>query len=744
MPLAILFGFAFTVGFCLALGLPLASRLPLYRQERWPFAFILGAAILSGVMFLLCAIHQARRGVVIVLAAAAIALAWKLRRPAPADGFQPLSRGNLAVFLVLFLPFSVLYLANSMAPEWSPDGSSYHLGWIAKYASARGFVSPESSIYGMLSQGIEIVYLNAFLFGRHSAAAMVHWAFLLDLAWLLVCFGRRVEKPLAGLAAAVFVYMCPVIGIDGTSAYIDLALACIGFALFYLLYIWDTQRVRSLLFAAGLLAGFTYAAKYTGAILAVWAVLAVLWRSRSVKDATAISAMALVLSTPWMVRNAIYTGNPVAPFFNKYFPNPHVHILFEKQYSNWLSDYDVKNKWELPLEVTIRGVKTTGALGYLFLLTPLALLALRRKEGRWLLGAALFAALPFPLNIGTRFLIPAVPFIAMALALALEIRYLLPALMIAHSFLAWPNWPPGLLTKTLPRDSWKLIRLPWKAALRIEKEENFLRNRSDGYRRARLVDEKVQPWERVLGQNGYAEAYSTREILVGYQSAANEKLIDILYTGLDDARWPRLVWTFKFPQNREVKRFRLEQTFPVEVQDEQWNITEVRLYRDGVELTREASWRLTAKPNPWDIQLAFDNSPVTRWRSWETARPGMHVDVDLGAAKALSQISVESSWDSPHCRVKLVADSGRGWEEVKMEPELIEVQPRAWMRREATRELLARGVQYLFFSPGEFAGKDLYEAQQEWGVKYLGEAAGTRLFHIEPYAEPKPGEPKKP
>jgi hypothetical protein len=230
-----------------------------------------------------------------------------------------------------------------------------------------------------------------------------------------------------------------------------------------------------------------------------------------------------------------------------------------------------------------------------------------------------------------------------------------------------------------------------------------------------------------------ADSYTTREVLVGYQSANNEKLLDILYTGLDEARWPRLVWVFKFPANREVKRFRLEQTFPVEVQDEQWNITEVRLYRDGAELPRESTWRLTAKPNPWDIQMAFDNSPVTRWRSGETAKPGMHVDVDLGAVQQVSQIHVESSWDNPHCRVKLLIDAGKGFEEIRMEPELVEGQARVWMRREATRELLERGVRWLMFSPDEYSGTDLYEAQKEWGIRYVDEALGKRLFEIQPY-----------
>ena len=742
-PLAILFGFAFTVAFCCLLGTFVVRYLPLYREERWPLAFVLGSGILSGIIFLLCTIYQARRGVLLAIAVLAAVAAWRsgaLQQMRSGATFEKkIPRPVWILFLLLFVPFSICYLINSMAPEWSPDGSSYHLGWVSRYAAARGFDSPESSMYGLLSQGIELLFLNAFLFGRHSAAAMVHWAFLLDLVWLMVCFGRRINRPVAGLAAAMFVYASPVVSIDGTSAYIDLATACIGFALFYLLYVWDLNRVRPLLIAAGLLGGFTYAAKYTAAVLAIWAALFVLWKSRDkLRDFAVLAAMTLVLSTPWMLRNAVLTGNPVAPFFNRLFPNPHVHILFEQQYSEWLRTYDVKDPWQLPLEVTIRGEKTTGLLGYVFLLAPFALLAARRREGRLLLGAALFALAPFPLNVGTRFLIPALPFVAMAMALVLDFKIVLPVLMIVHAFLGWPNWPPGLLAKVSGPGVWRLIRVPWKAALRIEKEPDFLRRRSDGYRRARMVDSVVKPGERVLGQNGYAEAYSDREILVSYQSANNEKLMDILYTGLTDERWPRLAWSFKLPQPQSIRRVRLVQTFATDVRDESWSVTEVRLFGpDGMEIPRHPSWKLTAKPNPWDVQMAFDNSPVTRWRSWETARPGMFIEASLGGAGwMVSRVEVQSSWDSPHCRVKLLVEregGGGALEESKIEPELIERQTPFWMRREATRELLARGVHYLFFSPDEFAGRDLYEAQSEWGIKLVGEESGKWLFRIEPY-----------
>ena len=80
---------------------------------------------------------------------------------------------------------------NALAPEISPDGSGYHLGNVARMWRNHGFVWDYHSMYSYFSQGIEMLFLVAFSFGRHSSAALVHFAFLCTLPLLMVCWGRR-------------------------------------------------------------------------------------------------------------------------------------------------------------------------------------------------------------------------------------------------------------------------------------------------------------------------------------------------------------------------------------------------------------------------------------------------------------------------------------------------------------------------------------------------------------------------
>ena len=146
---------------------------------------------------------------------------------------------------MLFAAFGIVYLVNALAPEMSPDGSAYHLPFVARYLRAHGFERISQNLYGNLSQGIELLFLPAVSLGGHSASAMVHFLFLLDLPLMMICYGRRFGFPLPALAAAFLVFASPVVGWDGTSAYVDVAAAAILFALFYLLSIWqDRQDVR--------------------------------------------------------------------------------------------------------------------------------------------------------------------------------------------------------------------------------------------------------------------------------------------------------------------------------------------------------------------------------------------------------------------------------------------------------------------------------------------------------------------
>jgi hypothetical protein len=353
-------------------------------------------------------------------------------------------------------------------------------------------------------------------------------------------------------------------------------------------------------------------------------------------------------------------------------------------------------------------------------------LALRWAAGRQLLLAAAVFLVTYPANIGTRFLIPALPFLSLALALAVRNwKGAAMALVVFHGLSCWP----GTLKVWAKESVLRLDAFPLPAALRIEPEEAFLKRRMGNYEMARMIEEKVPPGARVLCQSGPPESYTSRDILVGYEGAFNSNLIDLLWAPLTADWMPARQLSFRFPR-QPVRSVRIVQTTPAGTQ--QWSVSEVRLFRGDAELPREPQWRLTAHPNPWDVQLAFDNNPLTRWRSWQPIYAGMNMEIDLGRAEPLDRVAIDASPDQPSVKLAL---EGRGedgpWRQLAPSPEERNIATPSQARRLAALEIKWQGVDYLLVNESDMVAKDFRLNPKLWGVTLIDERAGARLYRID-------------
>jgi hypothetical protein len=723
-----LLGAAAVVAACYATGALMVdwAGTPLKRPERFPLAFVLGASIVHLAEFGVLSLKIAYRPVVVGILAIPIAAAvWTGAWRRKGDAVAPLSQGLKIFYGVIFAIFTVLYFFHAWAPESSADGSSYHLGLVARYLRIHGFEQVITNMYANLSGGLEMLFVPAFAIGKHSSAALVHYAFLVALAMAMFAYGRRIGKPWVGAAGALLVYASPVVGLDGSIAYNDCAVAAIAFSTFYWLEIWDESRNPRLLIPIGLLAGYCYAAKYTAVLMTIYAFLFVAWRSRRVRSALVVAACGAMMIVPWMAKNWIYAQNPVAPFFNKVFRNPYRHVIGEQEYNDFLSRYDVENKWTLPLEVTVRGEKTTGLIGPVFLLVPIALLSLRFREGWRLLLPGLLLFAPYMSNVGTRFLIPCLPFFSLAMAMAVPWTPVLAAIMVFHALASWPSMIPRYSAPY----AWRLDRILWKQALRKIPQDRYLMQNFGGYGVARLIEDNVPKGVRVLAVNGLPDAYTTHEILVGFQSAYNEDLEDTLNMGWDDGRQPTRRRIFKFPA-RTAQRVRVLQT-GVGAPLEQFNVHELRYFFNGAELPRDPSWRLRAWPNPGDVQMAFDNSLATRWRSWEVVRPGMYIETDFGKYQLLDEVTIDTSGDYLNIRLQVEAlDKSGGWVKLSSEPRDEVIQPPVAIRLMASAELHARGIDYILMNDTDFGAEDMREDPESWGFKEIAKGHGARIYKV--------------
>jgi hypothetical protein len=704
--LSILFGAALTLGSAYALGGLLARRLP--PEIR----LALGAVALSFAIFLLLLLHLATWPTFLALGFTSIAVG-KIRDSTLKSHFP---RTPIALSLVL-LPYFIWYFVNALAPETIADGVTYHLGLPASYLRAGGFPD-RISFYGLIPQGMEMLYTMAFAFGRHSAAKLIEFAFFAATLPLIFRVGRALGlTDTACLVAAILYFSAPVAGITGSTSYNDAA------GVFFLLaaiYVVLSQPAAPP-WIAGFLAGFCYAIKIPGLVAPI-AVMLFAGRNRRTILWIAIGAAAVI--APWMIRNAVLTGNPVAPLMNSVFPNPYFHPATEAELARDLRSLGEVTPAQVPWELAF-GDHLTGTFGPLLFALPIGLLALRRREGCLLWAAALLLALPWFTNTGARFLMPSFMLAAFALGMSLP-RPAAYAAIAIQAVLCWPH----VIDTWEKRYAFRLHEFPIAAALRIEPEPDYLRRHLNEYGVAKMIERATPPKSRTLALVTVASAYLDRDVEVTWQSAHTDSLLDTLRLAGLYTRTMTFDWKAEWPvQPLRALRFRIPVSY-----DGEWDISDVQLFSGEYRVSNSPQWSLSGWPNPWEGSLAFDGNLATRWRTWQPVRAGMYFEVDFEYPQRLTGAVLVSH--TPLFQVPLEVygrDSKGAWHVLSTAAQAIPRWPRD-LRLEAGSALRRAGFQYLLAPTGSEGnapiGKLLVAGPGEWGLERVGYAGDYHLFRV--------------
>src|ERR1035441_2588895 len=148
-----------------------------------------------------------------------------------------------------------------------------------------------------------------------------------------------------------------------------------------------------------------------------------------------------------------------------------------------------------------------------------------------------------------------------ALALTLGLSAVLPQLPVAVAVLSAALSWPAIVPRYAHGDAWRLLRIPWREALRIRPEESYLERRLEHYGVDRLIEQKTAPGSTVFTFVPIPEAYTSRHIRVEYQSASNQIAGKILWTATQPEYAPTWRLKFRFPR-QTLRGLRVVETKP--------------------------------------------------------------------------------------------------------------------------------------------------------------------------------------
>jgi len=250
----------------------------------------------------------------------------------------------LALLLITVI-ISIIILAS--VPPVSRDALTHHLAVPKLYLQHGGIYEIPSIEFSYYPMNLDLLYMIPLWFDNDILPKFIHFLFALLTAWLIY---RYLKKRLDGswaLFGALFFLSLPIIIKLSTTVYVDLGLVFFSTAAMLSLLKWIESQFRfKFLILSGVCCGLVLGTKYNGlVVLFILTLFIPLVFLRNIKNKLSVNhsagkaaliiiqlkavgyaaiffTIALLVFSPWMIRNYVWKANPIYPLYDKVFNPP--------------------------------------------------------------------------------------------------------------------------------------------------------------------------------------------------------------------------------------------------------------------------------------------------------------------------------------------------------------------------------------------------------------------------------------
>jgi len=360
---------------------------------------------------------------------------------------------KVGIFIVIVL---VTVLAS--VPPISRDALVHHLAVPQMYINHGGMIQNPSMDFSYFPMNLDLLYMIPLFFDKPIAAKYIHFSFAILTAWLINLYLKKKLGEVYGLAGALLFLTIPIVVKLSVTVYVDLGLIFFSWASIYYFFRWQDNDFKTIyLIISAIFCGLCLGTKYNGLIFLfiMISLLPVCYSYitnkaleksevkeryknslRGLKFGLLFAVVALLVFSPWMIRNTVWKQNPVFPLYKKVFsPQKKANVSSEKKAKQpprtafWTRRHIYKESFGQTLLIPIRAFFQgqddnpkyfDGKLNPTLLLLPLfAFVRIRRKQERSLPDfqrnfLALFSVLfitfvLFQVDFRIRYMSPAIP-----------------------------------------------------------------------------------------------------------------------------------------------------------------------------------------------------------------------------------------------------------------------------------------------------------------------------------------------
>ena len=252
---------------------------------------------------------------------------------------------EIALLILITLLISSIIILSSVPPV-SRDALTHHLAVPKLYLKHGGMYEIPSIVFSYYPPNLDLLYLIPLYFGNDIIPKFIHFAFALLTAWMIFSYLKVRLDAAYALSGGLFFLSLPVIVKLSTTVYVDLGIAFFSTcALIYLLkWMENDFRIHYLIISA-VSCGLALGSKYNGLIvlfiLTLFVPFSYLCRKKgstgkkpdgpgasfdvqfkAIGYAIIFCLVALIIFSPWMIRNYVWKGNPIYPLYHNLFSLP--------------------------------------------------------------------------------------------------------------------------------------------------------------------------------------------------------------------------------------------------------------------------------------------------------------------------------------------------------------------------------------------------------------------------------------
>lgn len=235
-------------------------------------------------------------------------------------------RGDGVLRLLLWIVMG-LNFAMCFVPEVFYDAMVYHLG-VPRWFLLEGGIRYYPAFHAQFPFTRQMLNLLGLALEGDTLAKLLHFAAGLQILATFLALAERWGRRRIGLLASLAFFSIPMVAMNLWSTGVDVAMAAVSLlALAAWLRALDEPSARVWVVLTGVFLGLTVSTKYPGgvdaALMGLVFVVHRFWATKnfrnSARDLALMTGIAAVVFLPWLIKNALLTGNPVYPYLHSLF-----------------------------------------------------------------------------------------------------------------------------------------------------------------------------------------------------------------------------------------------------------------------------------------------------------------------------------------------------------------------------------------------------------------------------------------